>query len=1318
MGQLTRDIRGTRPLGWAKLVLGAAVLSVGRAALAEADSVSKFYQLDVSTWQLDEDGNAIVQLHDGTTQTLPAGTFQILGHQIYGLVDAVSGSLSSSGGKIKNGNDGENADASEDDDDDGALLLTAATGIGSFLTAGSLLVVASAGGGGGVGAEQFFSGTAVKGPLGNAFVFLDTNDNGTYDAGEAHTTTNERGYYEFRSSSTKGTIIVTTDVRTIDAGSGTVLCGVTLKTNLGSSVATPLTTIMIEAGLTSDELKSLLGLNQDVDLSDFNPYETDLPDDTALAIEKASIQVLTTFAAYIKAAEGADADAEAAYRAAIDALSDVLNDHIADGKTVDLTDADTLNAFQEAFEEVLGRDAPETLSNLDDILDDLTNAIETVNDAVGSLDDQSLTDSKGTFGLTQLLLDEALAAGGDGGVGAITLDDVDEARIRDLSANLAPTDILLSSADDNNRVVVREDTGMLDFGLLSAVDADDADGSTAEGFRFAIGNVVALDGSRDGDGFEINDDRLQFNMQPDFEVQSSYEVTIGVWDPGGKLYSETFYIEIEDSDNDSAPMFTSDASAVIEVAENTATTTELFRAAATDADGDEVTYSLGGASVGLFNLINGVLTFKTSPDYEMPRGILNEADENTNQYVVDIIASDGVRTRNQQVTIDVENVNDNAPVFTSNASAVMLIDENTATTTELFRAAAIDADGDEVTYSLGGASVGRFNLINGVLTFKASPDYENPLGIASADGSTNTNQYVVDIIASDGVRTSEQQVTINVTDATDPVVHLFDSDNQFNRTGWIVSDAGDFNNNGIADFLIGAWDGVVGTEGILRAGAVYVIYDSAIGDSSTVSEFASRTNLSALDGTNGFAILGLSSRDYLGDALSYAGDVNDDGIGDIVIGAQRVDIDSDGDGFADTADAGAAYVIYGAADQAHFGASFDLTTLNGTNGFVFYGDGPNQQAGRSVASAGDFNGDGIDDLVVAALNGVRNIELLGSELPTPATDIYLIFGSDENQPATMNRDDLTQNARGLTIVGATSTENTDQTLYVSSAGDFNGDGKDDLLIGSPETIQGVQNPDGSEDFIFGATYVIFGKDNNDLPAERIIDLTNLSEDDGFTIRGVDYQSSFGSAVSSVGDINGDGVTDLIVGASLTTADDGTKAGAAYVIFGGIEISGTASGYGSSLDVTSLNGNNGFALYGGDRGDGAGVSVSAAGDINGDGIGDIIVGAFRGDVETDQGALRNAGKSYIIFGKDSGFDAAIYLDDLDGSDGFAVMGADAGDFSSISVSGAGDVNDDGFADILVGAYGADYIDGVWQTGETYLIMGQASFEAVVMLSDYG
>jgi len=659
----------------------------------------------------------------------------------------------------------------------------------------------------------------------------------------------------------------------------------------------------------------------------------------------------------------------------------------------------------------------------------------------------------------------------------------------------------------------------------------------------------------------------------------------------------------------------------------------------------------------------------------------------------------------------------NAPVFVSDASDALSFAENTATTTPVFTADATDADGDDITYSLSGASAALFNLTNGVLTFKASPDYETPLGIVNEAGET-THRYVVDIIASDGELYATQEVTINVTDATDPVVHLFDSDNQFNRTGWIVSDAGDFNNNGIADFLIGAWDGVVATETILRAGAVYVIYDSAIGDSSTVSEFASRTNLSALDGTNGFAILGLSSPDHLGDSLSSARVVNGHGIGDIVIGAKRVDIDSDGDGFADTADAGAAYVIYGAEDQANFGASFDLTTLNGTNGFVFYGDGPNQQAGRSVASAGDFNGDGIDDLVVAALNGVRNIELPDTELLIPATDIYLIFGSKDTRPATMNRDDLTQNARGLTIVGATSTENTDQTLYLSSAGDFNGDGKDDLLIGSPETIQVVQNPDVSEDFIYGATYVIFGKDNNDLPAERIIDLTNLSEDDGFTIRGVDYPSSFGSAVSSVGDINGDGVTDLIVGASLTTADDGTKAGAAYVIFGGIEISGTASGYGSSLDVTSLNGNNGFALYGGDSGDGAGVSVSAAGDINGDGIGDIIVGAFFGDVQTDQGVLRNAGKSYVIFGKENGFDAAIDLDNLDGSDGFTIMGADAFDRSGVSVSGAGDVNDDGFADILVGAPDADYRDEVLQTGETYLIMGQASFEAVVMLSDYG
>ena len=119
---------------------------------------------------------------------------------------------------------------------------------------------------------------AVKGPLHNAFVFLDTNDNGLYDDGEVHTRTDERGFYGSVKFDAR-TIGVTTDVRTIDAGSGTVLCGVTLKANLGSSVATPLTTIMIETGLTSDQLKSLLGLDQDVDLNDFNPYETDLPDD-------------------------------------------------------------------------------------------------------------------------------------------------------------------------------------------------------------------------------------------------------------------------------------------------------------------------------------------------------------------------------------------------------------------------------------------------------------------------------------------------------------------------------------------------------------------------------------------------------------------------------------------------------------------------------------------------------------------------------------------------------------------------------------------------------------------------------------------------------------------------------------------------------------------------------------------------------------------------------------------------------------------------------------------------------------------------------
>ena len=132
----------------------------------------------------------------------------------------------------------------------------------------------------------------------------------------------------------------------------------------------------------------------------------------------------------------------------------------------------------------------------------------------------------------------------------------------------------------------------------------------------------------------------------------------------------------------------------------------------------------------------------------------------------------------------------------------------------------------------------------------------------------------------------------------------------------------------------------------------------------------------------------------------------------------------------------------------------------------------------------------------------------------------------------------------------------------------------------------------------------------------------------------------GSSVSSAGDINGDGFDDLIIGAL----------GASYVVFG------KAAGFDTTLDLSSLNGNNGFRLDGTTGRSYSGRPVSNAGDVNGDGFDDVIVGAPNADPNGNF-----SGSSYVIFGKVSGFTAALDLSSLDGSNGFRLDGVEVGGF---------------------------------------------------------
>src|SRR5262245_35138660 len=157
------------------------------------------------------------------------------------------------------------------------------------------------------------------------------------------------------------------------------------------------------------------------------------------------------------------------------------------------------------------------------------------------------------------------------------------------------------------------------------------------------------------------------------------------------------------------------------------------------------------------------------------------------------------------------------------------------------------------------------------------------------------------------------------------------------------------------------------------------------------------------------------------------------------------------------------------------------------------------------------------------------------------------------------------------------------------------------------------------------------------------------------------------------------------------------AGDSYVVFG------KAGAFGAEIDLTDVAaGTGGFVIHGQDMNDQSGCSVSSAGDINGDGFDDLIIGARYGDGPND--GRNGAGDSYVVFGKATGFGAAIELADIAaGTGGFVIHGEDGSDNSGYSVSSAGDINGDGFDDLIIGAWHGDGPgDTLSNAGDSYVV----------------
>ncbi len=442
------------------------------------------------------------------------------------------------------------------------------------------------------------------------------------------------------------------------------------------------------------------------------------------------------------------------------------------------------------------------------------------------------------------------------------------------------------------------------------------------------------------------------------------------------------------------------------------------------------------------------------------------------------------------------------------------------------------------------------------------------------------------------------------------------------QLGISVAGAGDVNGDGYADVIVGAHRY---TAGETDEGAAFVF----LGTASGILDGNPTTASAQLESNQASAEFGIS--------VAGAGDVNGDGYADVIVGASLYD---SGD-----SNEGAAFVFHGSAAGV---ADGNPTTAAAQ----LEADQTNAYLGVSVAGAGDVNGDGYADVIAGAHGYTEGQAVEG------AAFVYLggTSGIADGNPAT----------------AAAQLESNQTNAYlgisVAGAGDVNGDGYADVIVGAHQYDAGQTNE--------GAAFVFLGNASGIADADPATAAAQIESNQAGAL--------LGDRVAGAGDVNGDGYADVIVGSRLYDAGQADE-GAAFVFLG------SASGIADGNPTTAA------AQLESDQTDAyLGISVAGAGDLNGDGYADVIVGAYRYDAgQTDEGA------AFVFLG---GPFAGI----ADGNPTTAAAQLESNQVNAglgFSVGGAGDVNGDGYADLIVGAIGYDAGDA--DEGAAFVFLGSAA-----------